>query len=337
MKGLTLAIIGCGRIGKMHVENILKNFPAVTIKAVVDSEINQAWTKERNIQHVYSKEEIDKVLQDKEIEAVLIAASSSEHVTLIKKAAAAGKHIFCEKPIAFTPDNIQQAIDAVQQAGVKLQVGFNRRFDPEFSRVKEVVASGAIGKPHVIKITNRDPKRPDTKFIPRSGGLFLDFNVHDFDAARFVTDSEVLEVFAMAAVLVDPKIGELNDVDTAIITLKMESGAYCIIDSSREALYGYDQRLEVFAAEGNIIANNITHTRTRLATADGIVREKPLYSFVERYADAYRLQLGAFFKALELNQPTAVDAQDAKCAVAIAVAANKSIQSNRPVTLGRNQ
>jgi len=215
MKALTLAVIGCGRIGKMHVDNVLQDFPAVTIKAVVDSTLDHAWAKERHIQHVYAKEEINQVLQDKAIDAVIIAASSSAHVDLIKKSAAAGKHIFCEKPIAFTTEDIQQAIDAVQQAGVTMQVGFNRRFDPEFMRVKEVVAAGGVGQPHLIKITNRDPKRPDIKFIPRSGGLFLDFNVHDFDMARYVTDSEVMEVYAMAAVLVDPKIAELNALSLA--------------------------------------------------------------------------------------------------------------------------
>ena len=330
---INLAVIGCGRIGKMHVDNIICDFPNVAIKAIVDDNVDPDWIQHHKLK-AYAKNELDQVLSTPEINTVLIAASSQEHLNLIKKAAQYGKHIFCEKPIAFTPEEVQEAIDVVEKAGVKLQVGFNRRFDPEFKQVKKTLVEGKIGKPHIIKVTNRDPKRPDLNFIPRSGGLFLDFNVHDFDMIRYLTNDEVDEIFAMGVSLVDPKIAELNDVDTAIITVKMKQGTICIIDVSREALYGYDQRLEVFASEGCIMAPNISDTNTELATEQGVKKEKPLYSFVERYAQAYRDQFREFFDYIQSdNKPSPVDANDAKKAVGMAIAAKESMEKNRPIKL----
>ena len=330
MKKLHLAVIGCGRIGKMHVDKLLTGFPHVTVKAIVDSQLDRSWAQSRNIP-LFNKQQLDKVLADDAIQAVIIAASSSDHVELIKQAAQAGKHIYCEKPIAFTPEDIQMAIDAVNQAGVKLQVGYNRRFDADFLKVKRAVATGKIGQPHIIKITNRDPKRPDLDFILRSGGLFLDFNVHDFDMARFITDSEVKNVYAMGANLVDPKIGECGDIDTAVISLTMKNAAMCVIDVSREALYDYDQRLEVFGNKGCIAAENTTPTRTILATNAGVISEKPHYSFVERFKDAYLKQFEAFFAAVLQDKPVLVSDDDALKAITIALAAKQSYQTNKPV------
>jgi len=333
VKIFNVIVVGCGRIGKMHVENLLAYFPNVTVQAIVDDNVDSEWAKSLGIPNILQSDQLDAALSDPSIDAVIIAASSSEHVNLIQRVAQAGKNMFCEKPIGFTPETIQVAINAVEQAGVILQVGFNRRFDPDFSRIQQTVAHGEVGLPHIVKITNRDPRRPDLKFIPRSGGLFLDFNVHDFDTARFVTQQEVKEVFVMGAVLVDPKIGELGDIDTATISLKMDKGTFCIIDTSREAVYGYDQRLEVFGSEGSIAADNETETRTQLSTADAVFSETCLYSFVERYQEAYRLQFEAFFATLAAKSSAVVGANDAKQAVAIAVAASESLRTNRPVSL----
>lgn len=334
MQKIHLAVLGCGRIGKMHVDLIRRYYPSVNIKSIVDSQLDPHWAKERNLS-VFPKENIDQVLNDDEINTVLIAASSSEHVNLIKLAAEKGKHIFCEKPIAFSPEEIQEAIDAVKIAKVKIQVGFNRRFDPEFSRVKSTVTEGKIGNVHIIRITNRDPKRPDLNFIPRSGGLFLDFNIHDIDTARFVSGAEVDEVFAMGANLVDAEIGKLGDIDTCVISLKMSNGALCVIDSSREAQYGYDQRLEVFGSKGSVLAQNVSATRTQLSLAEGIIAEKPHYSFVERYQDAYREQFGEFFDALLNGKEPMVNANDTKKAVEIALAAKRSFELQQPIKLER--
>ena len=212
MKQINLGVIGCGRIGKMHVDNIINGFSTVKIKTIVDNHLDPQWAYERNINNVCDN--IDAILQDDSIDAVFIAASSSAHVDLIKQAAMAGKDIFCEKPIAFELDKIQSAIDAVNAAGVKFQVGFNRRFDPDFAKINEAIQAGTIGIIHTVKITNHDPKRPDLSFIPKSGGLVFDFNIHDFDTIRYITGEEVEEVYATGAVLIDQKIKELGDIDT---------------------------------------------------------------------------------------------------------------------------
>ena len=332
MEKLNLLIVGYGRIGKMHVDLINKYFKFVNIEAIIDNHIELNGSNQYNIK-LYRQERLSYLLQDKNIHAVLIAASSSEHVSMIQQIASAGKHIFCEKPVAFTTQDIQKAIDAVENAGVKLQIGYNRRFDPEFNKVKQTIKDGKIGRPHIIKITNRDPKRPDLNFISRCGGLFMDFNVHDFDMARFITGSEVAEVFAMGAVLIDPKLAALSDIDTAIITLKMQDGSLCVIDSSRETNYGYDQRLEILASEGCIAAQNINKTKTYLTTAAGLVSEKPYYSFVERYAEAYQLQLAAFFDYITSHDNSPVNGYDAQQAIAIAHAANQSLLERRAIRL----
>ncbi|MCP3966073.1 MAG: inositol 2-dehydrogenase [Lentisphaerae bacterium] len=332
MKELVLGVIGCGRIGKMHTDNIIKYFPNVKIKGICDAAIDPEWATERNIPIV---SDINELLADKEIEAVLIAAPSAFHVDLIKQAAAAGKHIFCEKPLAFELNRIQEAIDAVEAAGVKFQVGFNRRFDADCKCVHDKVAAGQIGEPHIVKITNRDPLRPNPKFIPNSGGMFMDMTVHDFDMARYVSGQDVVEVYATGACLVDPQIAELGDIDTTLITLKLANGALCMVDSTRETNYGYDQRLEVFGEKGQIKAQNLGETSV-VSNIPGVgqVTDNPKWSFVERYFDAYANQMKAFIAYLsDDNAKSPADGYDTKNAVAIAIAAKKSFEENRPVKL----
>ena len=329
-KGKIIAgLIGAGRIGKMHTENILSHIPDVFLKAVADPKLDESWAAKMGIP-VRSLDEYT-ILNDTEIEAVVIATSSTAHVALICAAASVGKQIFCEKPVAFRPEAINEAISAVKSAGVKLQVGFNRRFDPDFAAVKEAVASGKIGTPHIIRITNRDPIRPDPAYIPDSGGLFMDFSIHDFDTARFMSDSEVEEVYAMGAVLIDPEIERLGDIDTALITLKLTNGALCIIDDSRETNYGYDQQVEVFGSKGSISARNTTPTNTVWSTAKGVFTDKPYYSFVERYEAAYIAELRAFFASVRDRTPTQVSGEDTLAAVRIARAVQQSYKQNKPV------
>ncbi|QSH41842.1 inositol 2-dehydrogenase [Lentisphaerota bacterium ZTH] len=332
MKELVLGVIGCGRIGKMHTDNIIKYFPNVNIKVICDAAIDREWAAARNIPVT---SDIKELLGDDQIEAVLIAAPSAFHVDLIKQAAAAGKHIFCEKPLAFELDRIQEAIDAVEKAKVKFQVGFNRRFDADYKSIHDQVAAGKIGAPHIIKITNRDPLRPDPKFIPNSGGMFMDMTVHDFDMARYVSGQEVVEVYAAGACLVDPQIAELGDIDTTLISLKLSDGTLCLVDSTRETNYGYDQRLEVFGEKGQIKAQNIGETNLVVNTPGiGQVTDNPKWSFVERYFDAYANQMKAFIAYLsDDNAKSPADGDDTKKAVAIAIAAQKSYEENRPVRL----
>lgn len=331
MKKISIAVIGTGRIGKMHTENIIRYFPEVKVKAVVNNIVEKEWASQLNIP--IATDHCDDVLNDPEIRAVVIATSSDAHVDLIKRAAAADKDIFCEKPIASEPQQIREATDAANSANVILQIGYNRRFDPNFQALKDAIQSGEIGEPHIIKITNRDPKRPDLNFIPRSGGLFLDFNVHDFDMARFLTGSEIAAIYATGAALVDPQIAVLGDIDTAVITLKLKNGAYCVIDSSRETHYGYDQRIEVFGSKGSLQVDNLTSTTTHLTTAQGTIRPTPLYSFVERYKEAYIMQFQEFFECINDRRQPCITGDDAMQAVSIALAANRSLKEKKMVAL----
>lgn len=328
-KEITAGLIGAGRIGKRHAENIISYLPSVHLKTVADIKLDDNWAAKLGIE-VRSSDQHE-ILEDLEIKAVIITTPSSTHVDIICAAAEAGKHIFCEKPIAFNPDNILKAMAAVKKAGVLFQVGFNRRFDPDFNRVYEIVKGGDIGTPHIIKITNRDPCRPDLDFIPDSGGLFMDFCIHDFDTLRFLSGSEVKELYVAGAVLVDPEIEKLGDIDTALITLKMADGSLGIIDVCRETNYGYDQQIEVFGTKGSIRACNTTPTSTVLSTNEGVFTDKPYYSFVERYQEAYIAELRAFFSCVRTRKQPAVGGEDALAAVKIAISAQQSLNRNKPM------
>ncbi len=330
-KKINFGLVGAGRIGKIHAENILANFPFVNLKAVVDLKLDFAWAEKVGIP--VRSQEIAAISDDPKIDAVVIATPSNTHVQMIEVMAEAGKYIFCEKPIAFEPDMIRQAIAAVEKAGVILQVGFNRRFDPDFLKVRQTVESGVIGEPHIINMTNRDPKRPALEFIPDSGGLFMDFCIHDFDMIRFLTGSEVDEIYVRGANLVDSRIGELGDIDTALLTLKMSNGTLGIINVCRETNYGYDQQVEVFGSKGSILAQNRRPTSVVLSRKDGVFMDKLLYSFIERYKQAYIAELNGFINCVEDGEKPVVDGHDALKAVLVAVAAQQSLKLNQPVSL----
>lgn len=313
----------------MHATNIVNRLPDVFLKSVADCQPDDKWVHSLEIPVCANHHQ--QVLEDPEIEAVVIAAPSDTHVEMIVAAAQAGKQIFCEKPIAFEADKVATAIAAVEKAGVQLQVGFNRRYDPDFMAIRAAVEAGKIGTPQIIRITNRDPQRPDLDFIPKSGGLFMDFSIHDFDMVRYLSGSEVEEVFALGTVLIDPEIDKLGDIDTALITLKLTDGALCIIDLSRETHYGYDQQVEVFGSGGSISARNTTPTNTIKYTAQGVFTDKPHYSFVERYEAAFVAELRSFFSSVREGTPPSVTGEDALAAVRIARAAQQSMERGRPV------
>ncbi|MBV7504280.1 inositol 2-dehydrogenase [Bacillus sp. sid0103] len=329
---LTVGIIGAGRIGKIHVDN-LRGIPRLRVKSVSDVAIGhlESWAKEKQIE-VLTTSYLD-ILNDPEINAVFICSPTNTHANIIKEAAAAGKHIFCEKPVSFTVEETEEALAAVEKAGVKLQVGFNRRFDPNFRKIRELVQDDKVGQPHILRITSRDPEPPSVDYIKSSGGLFMDMTIHDFDMARYIMGSEVVEVSATGAVLVNPAIGEAGDIDTAIITLKFANGALGVIENSRRAAYGYDQRLEVFGDKGAAQADNNRANNVELSTAESVLKEKPLYFFLERYTQAYTDEVTEFVTAVLENQPVSCSIFDGLQAERIAHAAKKSLAIGAPVQL----
>lgn len=333
MKKISIGIIGAGRIGKIHADNILR-FPNAKITAISDLFAGpelEAWAAERGIGVVTKNS--DDIMSNPDIDAVFICSSTDTHVPLIKQAAQANKHIFCEKPVSMDISQTEEALEAVKAAGVKLQIGFNRRFDHNFKRVREHVQGGTIGEPHLIKITSRDPNPPGEDYIKVSGGLFMDMAIHDFDMARYLSGSEVEEVYAQGQVLVDPVFSKYGDIDTAIITLRFRNGALGVIDNSRKAVYGYDQRVEVFGSKGSVTVANDHPNSAVVSTAEGIVSDKPLHFFLERYNGAYVDETQQFIESLLNGKPLVVDGNDGLQAEKIALAAKLSVSLNRPVKL----
>lgn len=328
---MKIGIIGTGRIGKIHAENIIKNFKDIEIKSVADTNIEESrsWAESLGIKNIYS--DYKKIIEDKEIGAVIICSSTNTHSTISIEAARAGKDIFCEKPIDYDLDKIKEVLNEVEKANVKFQVGFNRRFDHNFKKVKDLVIEGAIGEVHIVKVTSRDPEPPSPEYARVSGGMFLDMTIHDFDMVRYLSGSEVVEVFTNAAVLVDKAIGEAGDVDTALINLKFANGAIGIIDNSRKAAYGYDQRVEVFGSKGGVTASNDTPTTVVLSTSSGVESDKPKYFFLERYMDSFRDELKEFFQCIKENKTPSVTAIDGLKTILIALAAKKSYETGKPV------
>lgn len=328
---VNLALIGAGRIGRLHAQNLSHRVPGARLVTVSDVVSDAAQTCAALCGCAVA--DLEQIWQDDRIDAVVICSSTDTHAGLIEQAAAAGKHIFCEKPIALDLNRIDHALQAVQDAGVKLQVGFNRRFDPNFRRVRELVTEGKIGTPHLLRITSRDPAPPPIGYVQVSGGIFLDMMIHDLDMARYLMGREVVEVFATGSVLVDPAIGEAGDVDTAVVVLHFDGGAIGTIDNSRRAVYGYDQRVEVFGSAGMVAADNNTADRTVYSTAEGVHSALPLYFFVERYAEAYVAEMEAFIRSIDQDTPPPVTGLDGRIPVAIARAAQRSLQEHRPVRL----
>jgi len=330
----TIGIIGAGRIGKMHAENIVK-YPNVKVKIISDifTDNVQDWASDLGIEKVVN--EYEEIIYDKEIDAIFVCSPTNTHAEIIIRAAKEGKHIFCEKPISFSLEETKEVLDVVQENNVKLQVGFNRRFDRNFSKIHNSVKNGVIGAPHIIKITSRDPEPPPASYIPNSGGLFFDMTIHDFDMARYIANSEVVEVSAYGANLVDSYIEEAGDIDTAITTLKFANDALGVIDNSRQAVYGYDQRVEVFGESGNLTCENDRPTTVELSNEKGIHKDKLKNFFLERYEDAYLLETKSFIKAIQEDLPLICDGNDGLQAELIAKAAKQSYVEGKPVKINQ--
>lgn len=331
---LKIGIIGAGRIGKVHTESIMRYVAGATVKSVADpymTEETAAWAKSMGVEKV--GKDYREILADPEIDAALICSSTDTHSPISLEAIAAGKHIFCEKPVDHDLGKIKAVMEALEGSDVKYQVGFNRRFDHNFAAAREAVASGKIGDLAVLKITSRDPGAPPVSYIKVSGGIFLDMTIHDFDMVRFVSGDEVEEVYAAGGVTVDPAIGEAGDIDTAVITLRLRSGAIAVIDNCRRASYGYDQRLEAFGSKGQVAIANDTQSSAVVSDANGVTAEKPLHFFLERYMQAYASEVAAFVDAVANDKPVPVGIEAGLQSVLIGIAAKRSLELNRPVRL----
>ncbi len=329
---VTIGIIGAGRIGKVHLKSITYNVPNATVKAIADPFMTaeaEAFAKEMGVKVV--TKDYKEIINDPEIDAVLVCSSTDTHAAISIEAIKAGKHVFCEKPVDHSVEKIQAVADALKGTNLKFQVGFNRRFDHNFAAIRKAVDDGRIGDPHIVKITSRDPEPPNPAYIKVSGGIFLDMTIHDFDMATFLVNSDVEEVYVESAVLVDPAIGEQGDVDTAIITMKMKNGALCVIDNSRRAAYGYDQRAEVFGSKGMVATSNDTLSSAVIADANGVTGEKPLFFFLERYMQSFSDEMIQFVDAVENDKEVPVGIHAGMQSVKIGLAAKKSVEEHRPV------
>ena len=324
-----IGVAGVGRIGRMHAEIIARQTPGASLVAVADVNADAARDVARDLQ--VDAATVDELISSDDVDAVAICTSTDTHVDLTAAAAAAGKAIFCEKPLSLSLDEVDRAIAAVEAAGVPFMVGFNRRFDPAHRSVADAVRDGIVGSVHLARISSRDPAPPPIDYLRVSGGIFVDMMIHDFDMARFVVRSPVVEVYAKGAVLIDPAIGEAGDVDTAMVLLTHESGAMTMIDNSRQAVYGYDQRVEVFGEKG-LAASENPHAHSGMTlTATGQSSALIPHFFLDRYRTSYLLEWEAFVAYLRSGGPSPVSGADGRAPVAIGLAAGQSMRTGAPV------
>ena len=330
---LNLGLIGAGRIGRLHAEHIASRIPTARCLIVADVNEEAAQRAADEFRINYAVQDYTQIINSPAIDAVVICSATHTHAQIIQEAAAAGKHVFCEKPIDHNLLVIDAALEAVEAAGVKLQVGFNRRFDANYARVRRAIRDGEIGKPRLMHIVSRDPAPPPLEYIKVSGGIFLDMTIHDFDMARFLMGSEVEEVYTAAGVLVDPAIGAAGDLDTAVVTLKFANGAIGVIDNCREAVYGYDQRVEVLGSGGSVATENNYPNAAVISTDRVVRRDLPLNFFMERYTESYVAELQQFVDCVLHDKPVPVTGQDGRIPVVMGLAARKSYEENRSVRL----
>jgi myo-inositol 2-dehydrogenase / D-chiro-inositol 1-dehydrogenase len=332
METLNVAVAGLGRIGKIHLKNLARNFSEIRVVAVMDvAGESKALADEFSVPEFVRT--FKELLAVPDLDAVVICSPTDTHADYVIQAARAGKQIFCEKPLDLSLERVKEVLTVVKESGVRLMLGFNRRFDPEFRKIRTLVENGSVGDPQIIKITSRDPGPPPISYIKSSGGMFLDMTIHDFDMARFISGKKVKDVFARATVKVDPEIGKAGDVDTAVILLTFEDNSMAIIDNCRKAAYGYDQRLEVFGDRGMAMAENNFPNNHKLYTEDGVSGDLPLHFFLERYDGAYMQEIREFVDALVSGSDMPVDGEDGLISIAIGLAAKKSLKENRPVLL----
>ncbi len=327
---IQLCQVGSGRMGLTHAENISRN-SRCRLRYVVD--VDKASAEE--VAHRFGARctDLDKAFSDPEVDGFVIVTPTETHADLIEASCRAGKPVFCEKPIDLHIDRAKQVSAVVTETGIKVVIGFNRRFDPSYERAHKLVREGRVGDIELVAITGRDWPAPSVDYIRTSGGIFRDLTIHDFDTARWLLDEEPVEVFATGSCLVDKKIGEVGDIDTALVTLKTASGALCQINNSRRAVYGYDQRIEVFGSKGMVRARNRSPTSVEVLDEEGRLSDKLFRSFPERFAEGYRREIDHFLDCVEGKCNPLVGVDDGCCALILADAATKSLDTGVPVRL----
>ena len=327
---ITIGLLGAGRIGALHAHNVVASAKA-RLAAIADAVPAPAEALGRELG--VPVRGVGEILADPAIRAVMICSSTDTHAELIEAAAKAGKAVFCEKPVDLGSARIRECLAVVQASGVPLMIGFNRRFDPHFAALQARLAAGEVGAVELVTILSRDPAPPPVSYIARSGGLFRDMMIHDFDMARFLLGEEPVEVHAVGAALVDPAIGEAGDVDTAAVLLKTASGKICQISNSRRATYGYDQRVEVHGSKGLLRAHNLSENAVELADADGFRSAPVMNFFLERYTPAYRRELDHFLESVETGAVPSPSGEDGLRAQMLADAATAAHASGQPQRL----
>ncbi|MEN5081637.1 inositol 2-dehydrogenase [Bosea sp. TWI1241] len=327
---MRFGLLGAGRIGRIHGLNVAAR-PDTALVAVADASADAAGSLAAATGAMAATAE--DILADRAIDAVLVCTPTDTHADLIEQAVSAGKAVFCEKPVDLAAERIRRCLEIVARSGRPLMIGFNRRFDPNFAALEARLRRGEIGAVEMVSVISRDPSPPPVDYVRRSGGLFRDMMIHDFDMARFLLTEEPVEVFAMGAALVDPAIGEAGDVDTAAVVMRTAGGRIAQISNSRRASYGYDQRIEVHGAGGMLRAGNIHETTVESATGAGFRADPVQNFFLERYAAAYRAELDAFVTAVRDGTPPRPSGQDGLKAQMLADAATESWRTGKPVAI----
>lgn len=332
-KLLQIGLIGAGRIAQAHAATVAYRISNAHLAAVTDPIASAATNIAAKFRIPTIAPNYQAILADPQIDAVMICTPTDTHAEIMKAAARAGKQIFCEKPIALTLAATDDALAVVEQCGVKLQLGFNRRFDANYARVRKAITSGEIGNPQILHIISRDPAPPPISYVKSSGGIFLDMTIHDWDMARFLSGSEITEVYVQGGVTVDPAIGEAGDIDTHVTLMRFANGMIGTIDNCRQAVYGYDQRVEVLGTKGAINTENNYPNTSVISGAESIHRDLPLNFFLERYMDSYAAEIAAFVDAVVNDKPALVNGHDGRMALLVGLAALKSYQEGRPVKM----
>ena len=330
MSSVDLAIVGFGRIGRIHAENILSTQGA-NLKIIVDPILDiDEGLKRRGIQQ---SKNIADLFSLQKIDGVIICSPSNYHVEQIKELSKATKNIFCEKPLGLSIKEIMEVKSLVDSKNLNLHVGFNRRFDPDFSSLKLSIVSGDIGDLHMIKIISRDPYPPPISYIEKSGGMFLDMTIHDFDMVKYLSGVEISEIYAKGDCFIDPEIKKANDIDTAIINMTLKNGILATINNSRKAVYGYDQRIEVLGSKGTMIVGNKLLHGVRKGTKDGFTSANPKNFFIDRYKESYQIEITDFIRSISGETVDHANVDDGLHALKIGLAANKSLLKNKPIQL----
>ncbi|RPD93074.1 inositol 2-dehydrogenase [Candidatus Pantoea deserta] len=325
-----VALFGAGRIGQIHAGNIAAH-PDCKLVRVVD--VHQPAAETLAEKYGAQASSLEDALRDSSVNLVAICSATDTHADLIEASARAGKAIFCEKPVDLSMERVERCLATVREANVPLMVGFNRRFDPSMASLQQALSDGEVGELEFVTISSRDPGAPSADYVKTSGGLFRDMTIHDFDMARWLLQEEPVSVFASAAALIDPQIKALGDVDTAVITLTCASGKMAVITNSRRASYGYDQRIEVHGSKGMLAVANHPENSLIKSVAEGVVAQKPMHFFLQRYGDAYRQEFASLIEHLKTKTAIHPSGEDGLQALRLADAALTSLKTGRAVQL----